>query len=265
MEILFENIVFLSYVVLAYMSFWFLVAILFKRNDVADIAWGLGFLLLAIVSFYRGGIDFDRGFLVTFLIALWAFRLSLHIYFRNKGKKEDYRYEKWRKDWGNLFYLRSYLQVFILQGFFMLIISSSFIIVNTYRGGIFTWLDILGIVVFLFGFYFETVGDLQLSRFIEKKKLNKKMKGKVLQEGLWKYSRHPNYFGEVTQWWGIWIIALNVSYGVFGIISPLLITTLILFVSGIPLLEKNKEGEPEFEKYKKRVSMFFPLPPKKLN
>jgi steroid 5-alpha reductase family enzyme len=145
----------------------------------------------------------------------------------------------------------------------MLIISSSFIIVNTYRGGVFTWLDILGIVVFLFGFFFETVGDLQLSRFIEKKKLNKKLRGKVLEEGLWKYSRHPNYFGEVTQWWGLWIIALNVSYGVFGIISPLLITSLILFVSGIPLLEKNKEGDPEFEKYKKRVSVFFPLPPKK--
>lgn len=258
MELLLNNYLELSILIIVYMTFWFLVSIFLKRNDVADIAWGLGFLLLAVVSFLEGGFDLDRGFLVTLLIAFWAFRLALHIFYRNKGKKEDSRYKKWRKQWGNLFYLRSYLQVFILQGFLMLVISSSFIIINTYRGGSLNWLDFVGFSVWLVGFFFEAVGDWQLSKFLKTKK-----KGEIMQSGLWQYSRHPNYFGEVLQWWGIWIIALNVSYGIFGIVSPLLITALLLFVSGIPLLEKSKQGDPEFEKYKKRVSVFFPLPPKK--
>lgn len=262
MELLLENYINISLLVLGYMTLWFLFAILTKRNDVADIAWGLGFLIIAVFTFIRGGFDLDRGFLVTILVVFWALRLSLHIFFRNKDKKEDYRYKKWRDDWGKWFLLRSYLQVFVFQGLMMLIIASAFVIVNTYRGGALTWLDGVGFLIWLIGFFFETVGDWQLNRFVEEKKLNKKLRGKVLQDGLWKYSRHPNYFGEVTQWWGIWIIALNVDYGFWGIVSPVLITVLILFISGIPLLEKKKEGDPEFEKYKKRVSIFFPLPPK---
>jgi steroid 5-alpha reductase family enzyme len=114
------------------------------------------------------------------------------------------------------------------------------------------------VCVWVIGFFFESVGDAQLSRFIK----DPANKGKLMQSGLWKYTRHPNYFGEVTQWWGLWIIALSVSYGWLGIIGPLTITTLILKVSGIPLLEKSMEGNPEFQEYKKRTSVFFPLPPK---
>lgn len=259
MDVFFENLFFLSLVVLGYMSFWFLISVFFKRNDVADIAWGLGFLLLALISFFREGFEFDRGFLVTLLVLFWAFRLSIHIYFRNRGKTEDYRYKKWREEWGKWFYIRSYLQVFVLQGILMLLISSAFLMVNIFRGGSFTWLDILGVVIWFFGFFFETVGDWQLMKFVKTKK-----KGEIMKTGLWKYSRHPNYFGEVVQWWGIWIIALSVDYGFWAIISPLVITILILKISGIPLLEKKMEGNPEFEKYKKRTSVFFPLPQRKL-
>ncbi len=256
---MFQEYLVLSLLVLVYMTFWFLVSVVKKRNDIADVAWGLGFLLIAVVSFYRGGIAWDRGFLVTFLVALWAFRLSFHIYLRNRGKKEDYRYKKWRESWGKYFFLRSFLQVYLLQGFLMLVIASPIIVVNIYRNGSFFWLDLLGLLVWAIGFFFETIGDWQLSRFIA----NPLNKGKIMQSGLWKYTRHPNYFGEVAQWWGLWIIALSVPFGYLSIIGPLVITILILKISGIPLLEKKMEENPEFQGYKKRVSVFFPAPPKK--
>lgn len=120
-------------------------------------------------------------------------------------------------------------------------------------------LDALGIAVWVFGFYFEAVGDAQLARFIK----DPAHKGKIMQSGLWTYTRYPNYFGEVAQWWGIWLLALSLPNGLFGIIGPLTITFLILKVSGIPLLEKKYSGNAEFQEYKKKTSMFFPLPPYK--
>ncbi|MEI6789585.1 MAG: DUF1295 domain-containing protein, partial [Myxococcaceae bacterium] len=115
-------------------------------------------------------------------------------------------------------------------------------------------LDLIGILVWSVGFFFEAVSDWQLSEFIRQPK----NKGKLMQSGLWNYSRHPNYFGEVTQWWGIWLMALSVPGGWLSIIGPFTITILILKVSGIPLLEQKKAGNPEFEAYKKRVNKFFP-------
>lgn len=118
--------------------------------------------------------------------------------------------------------------------------------------------NFLGLVIWLIGFFFEAVGDAQLSEFLK----NPKNKGKIIQTGLWRYTRHPNYFGEVAQWWGIWLITLGIPLGWFGIIGPLTITVLILFVSGVPLLEKKYQGRADFEAYKKQTSVFFPLPPK---
>jgi steroid 5-alpha reductase family enzyme len=112
--------------------------------------------------------------------------------------------------------------------------------------------------VWLIGFYFESVGDAQLALFIQ----NPTNKGKLMQTGLWAYSRHPNYFGEVTQWWGIWLIALTTPWGIVTVVGPLMITFLILFVSGVPLLEKKMETHQDFAAYKKRVSVFLPLPPR---
>ena len=120
-------------------------------------------------------------------------------------------------------------------------------------------LDFIGVLVWIFGFFFESVGDAQLAKFI-KDPVNK---GKLMQQGLWRYTRHPNYFGEVTQWWGIWLIALSVSHGLLGIIGPITITILILFVSGIPLLEKKYTSRADFEEYKQTTSIFIPLPPRK--
>lgn len=258
MEILIETYLSLIFIIFFYMLIWFLFSTIRQRNDVADIAWGIGFVLVSYFSFFKNGLSFDRELLVTILVTVWAIRLSTHIYLRNRNKSEDYRYMAWRKEWGKWFYLRSFLQVFLLQGMLLLVVVSPVIITNIYRGNNLSLIDLIGFVVWVIGFFFEAIGDYQLSEFIKIKK-----KGQILQSGLWQYSRHPNYFGEVAQWWGIGIIALSVPYGYLGLIGPLTITYLITQVSGIPLLEKKYKDNPDFEVYKKKTSIFFPLPPKK--
>lgn len=242
-----------------YMSFWFLVSLLKKRNDVADVAWGLGFVLVAWSSFFIAeGDSGTRGLLVCTLVSVWGLRLAWHIHHRNKGKAEDYRYLAWRKEWGKWFYLRSYLQVYLLQGALLFIIVLPVLLINKSTATPFGLLDMLGVAVWLCGFYFEAVGDAQLARFMSKLE----NKGKLMQTGLWAYTRHPNYFGEVTQWWGLGLIALAVPGGWLGLIGPLTITYLILKVSGIPMLEKRMSQHPDFAAYKQRVSVFVPLPPR---
>lgn len=243
--------------VFLHMFSWFILSLIFKRNDVADIAWGLGFINVAWASLFISGFS-ERGLIVAILVAIWGTRLAWHIYLRNKGKPEDYRYQAWRKEWKN-FYLRSFLQVYMLQGLFMYLIALPIIFINQNSSPGINLLDIVGIVIWILGFYFESKGDSQLKEFVS----NPANKGKIMDQGLWKYSRHPNYFGEVTQWWGIFFMSLSLPLGVLTIIGPLTITSLILFVSGIPLLEKKREGRPDWEEYKKKTSVFIPLPPKK--
>jgi hypothetical protein len=150
--------------------------------------------------------------------------------------------------------LRSYFQVFILQGIFLFIIILPVLFINKSEDTPIIWLDILGVLIWTIGFYFEAVGDSQLIRF----KNNPNNKGKLLQEGLWSLTRHPNYFGEVVQWWGIGFIAIAVQGGWMGLIGPLTITYLILKVSGIPMLEKNMQSHPDFKNYKEKANTFFP-------
>ena len=246
----------LALTLLGYMTFWFIVSIIKKRNDVADIAWGLGFVLVAWLSFFISGYSL-KALVINSLVTIWGLRLALHIYNRNKNKLEDSRYLEWRKAWKN-FYLRSFLQVFLLQGIFLFLISLPVVLINHSVANDFGTLDIVGLLIWGLGFYFETTGDSQLKEFVS----NPANKGKLMDKGLWLYSRHPNYFGEVTQWWGMFVIALSIQGSFFTVIGPLTITTLILFVSGIPLLEKKYAGRSDFEEYKKRTSIFIPLPPK---
>jgi len=236
------------------MSLWFVISLIKKRNDVADVAWGLGFVLMTWVSFFLSDNSDTRGLLAGVLVSIWGLRLAWHIHTRNKGKAEDYRYLAWRKEWGKWFYPRSYLQVYLLQGTLLFLIVIPILLINKNTGGALGILDFVGVAVWFFGFYFEAVGDAQLSRFIK----NPANKGKLMQSGLWAYTRHPNYFGEVTQWWGLWLIALSVPGGWIGIIGPITITFLILKVSGVPMLEKKMAENPEFADYKKRVSILVP-------
>lgn len=253
-----SNYLLLGLILFGYMNFWFLVSLFKKRNDVADVAWGLGFVFLAWNSFYLSQDWSGVSLVVNLLVTVWGFRLAYHIYSRNKDKPEDYRYKAWREEWGKWFYLRSYFQIYILQGFLLFLISLPVIFINLYQIKSFGVLVLVGLLIWLIGFFFESVGDAQLARFIK----NPENKGKLMQTGLWAYTRHPNYFGEVTQWWGIFIIALSASFGFISIIGPLTITFLILKVSGVPMLEKKMEQNPEFAEYKKRTSAFIPLPPR---
>lgn len=264
MDIALHVLPIIIYTIGIYMTLWFMVGFIYKRNDVADIAWGLGFIVASLVPFFIEIIGFDlshnRSVLATLLVVLWGGRLAYHIFKRNKNKGEDARYVAWRNAWGNWFLIRSYLQIYILQGILLILVVSPVLFINTYKGGALTFLDLIGFAVWIIGFYFESTGDKQLKEFIQ----NPLNKGKILSTGLWKYTRHPNYFGEVTQWWGLWIVALSVPYGYIGIIGPLTITFLILKVSGIPLLEKHMAENPLFDTYRKTTSVFFPLPPNKL-
>ena len=244
--------------IMVYMTGWFVAARIRGRNDIADVAWGPGFILVAVVSLVAGNVYSTRGLLVSGLVLIWGVRLALHIHARNRGKGEDPRYRKWREEWGKWFVLRSFLQVFMLQGILLLMVAVPIIFSNTAPTGPMGWLDLLGLAIWLYGFVFEAVGDWQLLKFIR----DPGNKGKLMTSGLWRYTRHPNYFGEVTLWWGIWLTTLALEGGGLTIVGPLTITFLILKISGIPMLEKLYEDRADFQEYQRRTSAFFPLPPK---
>lgn len=245
--------------VMGYMGGWFLLSLILRRNDIADIAWGLGFIATAVFLGTKTGNWHDHTMVVMGLTSLWGLRLAIHIFGRNRKKAEDFRYQKWREEWGKWWVLRSLFQVWLLQGVFMWLISFSTIIAFTAESGTFSWLNWVGIVVWLIGFYFEAVGDWQLGQHIRRPE----NKGVLMTKGLWQYTRHPNYFGEVTQWWGIWLTVVGLPWSWVAVISPLTISWLILKVSGIPMLEKKYQGRTDFEAYAKVTNAFFPWFPKK--
>lgn len=247
-----------AYLLALYMIGWFVLSIITKRNDIADIAWGLGFILISWNSFVLFNSKNLLAILVNILVTFWGLRLALHITSRNVNKKEDYRYLEWRKQWGKYFYIRSFLQVYMLQGVLLYLISLPIIYINSVSITKITFLSGIGLFIWIIGFLFEVVGDWQLSNFLKQIQ----NQGKVMQSGLWKFTRHPNYFGEITLWWGIYIIAISTGNGYLSIIGPLTITFLILFVSGIPLLEKKYKNNVEFQEYARKTSIFIPLPPK---
>lgn len=244
--------------VFIYMTVWFFVSLIIKRNDFVDVAWGLGFVVIAWVMFSRRpSLQLS---LAAMLVTIWGTRLAVHILLRNLKKDEDYRYKQWRKDWGKWFVARSFVQVYMLQGLLMLFVSAPVIFLG--RNGLDTILPIhfFAVALWTFGFFFEAVGDYELRQFIK----NPANKGKIMQDGLWRYTRHPNYFGEVTQWWAIWLISFGSAWFIPAIIGPLTISTLILKVSGIPMLEAKYKGNKKFEIYRKQTSKFFPMPPKQV-
>jgi steroid 5-alpha reductase family enzyme len=176
---------------------------------------------------------------------------------RNLRKPEDHRYAVWRETW-TYFYLRSFFQIFLLQGFFLFVILLPVTFIHASVPAPLGVLDAVGVMLWCIGFFFESVGDYQLKKFLK----DPAHKGKIMDQGLWAYSRHPNYFGEVLQWWGIFLCAVLLPFGYLTAVGPLLITYLIVFISGVPMLEKKYEGRPDFEAYKKKTSVFFPLPRK---
>ncbi len=245
--------------VLLYMVAVFVIATLLKDNSIVDIAWGPGFLLIALASLAVQTTSPPRSLLLLVLVAVWAFRLAGHIFARSRGKGEDYRYAAWRRDWGKMFYLKSFFFIFMLQGFLMLIIGYPIVFVaSTEQPGL-NLLDWAGVAVWCVGFAVETIGDYQLFMF----KRNQANKGKIMRSGIWRYTRHPNYIGEAVLWWGVFLIALSAPWGWTTIVSPVTITFLLLRVSGVAMLEKKYSSNPEYEEYKRTTNAFIPWFPRR--
>lgn len=243
----------------AFFTAFFLLAVYKSDNSIIDIAWGLGYVFAANFALYITDNFNPRTILITLIVSVWGLRLAYHIMKRNWGKGEDYRYQKWRENWDN-FYLKSYFRIFILQATLLFIIASPIIKVINSPYQALKISDFIGLAVWGIGFFFEAAADKQLQDFIKKPAEEKD--GHIMKEGVWKYSRHPNYFGETLIWWGIFIITLSVSGGWKFIYSPILITYLLLFVSGVPLLEKRYADDEEYQKYAEKTNKFFPWLPK---
>ncbi len=246
-------------VVFAYFSTLFLVAQWRRDNSIVDMGWGLGFVLVAWYAFYAAGSPTPRSIVALMLVTVWGLRLTYHIVRRNWGKPEDFRYAKWRRDWGRWVVPRAFIQVFMLQAMLLLVIVYPILLIQSSARPGFGFLASLGAAVWVGGFLFETVGDFQLRRFRQ----DPANRGRILQTGLWRYTRHPNYFGEATMWWGLFLMALEVPWGWTSFISPVTITFLLRFVSGVPMLERQLKERPDFRAYARRTNAFVPWFPKR--
>ena len=263
-----------SIVILIHFTIYFFRAVKQNNFGIIDIGWGQGFvfvvwLLMIYRVFILGANANAIGYLTLILTSIWGIRLSSHIGQRNHGKPEDKRYVAMRAKIKPPYVLiKSYVNIFLLQALFMFIIS--LVLVFNVMSRLTNPVEpmmlipiILGVLVWLGGYFFQSVGDRQLAIFVAKPE----NKGKLMTEGLWAYTRHPNYFGEVLMWWGIALLGFANGFGIaiplIGLISPLVVTWLLRYVSGVPLLEKHMKTKPGFAEYEKTTNIFFPWFPKK--
>jgi steroid 5-alpha reductase family enzyme len=249
----------LALIILLVTALW-LFSLPLRNSSIIDIFWGTGFVACAWLYFAltRDGFAPRKLLLVT-LVTLWGLRLSLYILWRNWGKPEDFRYRAWRSEAGQKWWWQSFFRVFLLQGILLWIISIPLLAAQAApQPARLTAVDLLGIGLWLMGFFFESVGDFQLARF----KADPANRGRVLDQGVWRFTRHPNYFGDSAQWWGYYLIALAAG-GWWTVFSPLIMTALLLRVSGVGLLEKTLEARPGYREYIRRTSSFIPWFPRR--
>jgi steroid 5-alpha reductase family enzyme len=248
-------------IVLALMILLWLLSLRLHNSSIVDIFWGAGFVIVTWVTFLLTPAGFaPRKLSLAVVVSIWGVRLSLHILRRNWGKPEDFRYAKWRQESGRRWWWQSLLRVFLLQGFLLWIISTPLVAVQMSSSpaelGL---LDGLGVVVWAIGFFFEAVGDAQLARF----KADPGNRGKLLATGVWRTTRHPNYFGDAAQWWGFYLIAAAAGAW-WTVFSPLLMTLLLVRVSGVALLEQSLiEAKPGYREYVQSTSAFVPWFPRR--
>ncbi|HSM51604.1 MAG TPA: DUF1295 domain-containing protein [Thermoanaerobaculia bacterium] len=232
-----------------------------RRRDasIVDIFWGPGFLLVAGLGLWLGEGPGPRRLLVFALVALWALRLASHIAARNLGRGEDYRYREMRERHGARFGLVSLFSVFLLQGAILWVVALPLMAAQSAPSPVgLGFRDLAGALLWATGFLIEAVADRQLARFRARGG-----PGRVMDRGLWRYSRHPNYFGEAVLWWGLYLVAAGTPGGGWTIVSPLLMTFLLVRVSGVALLEKGMAKRPGWAEYAARTSAFVPLPPRR--
>jgi len=245
-------------VVIALMSVVWLASVYLADSSIIDIFWGVGFVLATY--FYLITFETSLGamqWLLLALVSIWGARLSFYIFWRNKGKPEDPRYQNFRRKYGASYWWQSLFRVYWLQAVLVWIISAPLAVAMFATAQELSFLAIMGTLIWAFGFYFESVGDYQMARF----KANHENQGKVMDQGLWGLTRHPNYFGDALQWWGFFVIVLSVNYGWLTIFSPVLMSIFLLKVSGVTLLESElKQRKPEYANYIAKVPAFVPWP-----
>lgn len=239
-----------------YLIIMFLITHIKRDISIGNFTWGGAVMILTLYSFFTNPM-LARHILITTLIMIWGLRLTGLLYLRYK-KGADPRYVTWQNQQGTWALLFAITWIFVLNGGFGTIMALPSFVVNTSTVPGINFLDIIGALVWLKGFVWESISDYQLFSFLK----NPTNKGKVMDQGLWHYTRHPNYFGEITLWWGIYLIALSVDYGYLTIVAPLGITISLLFVTGIPMNEKPMENNPDYQEYKKRTNAFIPWFPK---
>jgi steroid 5-alpha reductase family enzyme len=247
-------------VILGLMILLWLLSLALRNASIVDIFWGTGFVIVAWAAFVFTPDGFlPRKLLLAALVTIWGLRLSIHILRRNWGKPEDFRYQAWRNQHGRKWWWYSFFQVFLLQGVLLTIVAAPLLAAQLSptpaRLGV---LDFIALPLWAIGFFFEAVGDWQLKRF----RSDPANKGRVLDRGVWRYTRHPNYFGDSAQWWAYYLIAASAG-GWWTIFSPILMTTLLLRVSGVSLLEKTLDSRPGYKEYSERTSEFIPWFPRK--
>lgn len=247
-------------VIFVFVTAVWLLSLALKNAAIMDIFWGIGFILVTWLAFVLAPQGFlPRRQLISTLVTVWGLRLALHIGVRSWRQPEDFRYARWREQYGARWWWLSWFRVFLLQGFLMWIISMPLTAAQTAGFPvIITPLEIAAVLVWMFGLLFESIGDLQLMTFKERRA----NQGKLLTKGLWKFTRHPNYFGEAVVWWGFYLIAVAAGFW-WTIFSPLLMTFLLVRVSGVAMLERTLRTRPGYAEYMRRTSAFIPWLPKK--
>ncbi len=237
---------------LIYLTVMFFIAHIKKDISIGNFTWGGAVILFTLYSFITHPISLLH-LLITTLILIWCGRLALYLYLRYK-KGADPRYVTWQNHEGRWHLPFALTWIYILNGGFGFIMSIPSLLINYSTDTSITFLAIMGLLIWICGFVCESIADYQLGAFLK----DSTNKGKVMQYGLWHYSRHPNYFGEIVMWWGIFCIALSVPYGWLAIIAPIAVTITLLFVTGIPMNEKAMANNPAYQEYKKRTSMLIP-------
>ena len=233
-----------------------LLSLIYKNVSLVDSLWGLGFVLIVWITFFLAEGFIGRKILIVALATVWGLRLTVHLSWRNWGKGEDPRYGGWRQASGDRFWIISLFKVFLLQALFLWVIALAIQYAQVSPTPAYlTVLDILGLSMWMLGFIFESVSDWQLARF----KADPAHRGKVMDRGLWAYSRHPNYFGECLIWLGIFMVAYSTPNSWWTVVSPLVVFAVLLKMTGIPLTEKTiVHTRSGYRDYIKRTSAFFP-------
>jgi steroid 5-alpha reductase family enzyme len=244
----------------ALMVLLWILSLRLRDVSIIDIAWGGAGAIIAILTFLNTDGTLSRRVLLTSLTVIWGVRLALHIGIRKWGKPEDFRYAAFRAEHGETWPLRSLFTVFLLQAFLIWIVTMPVQVGQFWPtpAGL-TPLEWVGAAIWAEGFLWQAVADFQLTRFLA----DPANAGTVLDRGLWRYSRHPNYFGETLMWWGIFLIAVVTPKGWLTALSPVLITYLLTKKSGVPLLEESLMDRREgYREYVRRTNAFFPWPPR---